>query len=150
MQERWKPTRCDRYAWHKTRTRDGRHHYRSACRHDRLFKLFAHVLRTISTSIILSLSAVDLLTEILYGGLCQVATLADEVYTLLRHAAKWAGITVSAGAQFTTQIIGAILSTMLARLQSMVVHAVSNMERSIVPVSFIMAGGWEITSHLPL
>ena len=115
-----------------------------------LFKLFAHVLRTTSTSILLSLSAVDLLTEMLYNGLCQTATLAEEVYTLLRYAAKWAGISVAAGAEFTTRIIGAILSSMLARLQALALHAISTIERNLVPTSFILAGGWVLTSSMAI
>ena len=115
-----------------------------------LFKLFAHVLRTTSTSILLSLSAVDLLAEMLYNGLCKTATLAEEVYTLLRYAAKWAGITVTAGAEFTTRIIGAILSSMLARLQAMAMHAINTIERNLVPISFILAGGWTLTSTVAI
>jgi triacylglycerol lipase len=70
-----------------------------------LFKLFAHVLATQSTSLILGLSAVDLLAEMLMNGLYKAAALGDQVYQLLHYAAKWAGIKVAAGANFTAEIL---------------------------------------------
>ena len=60
-----------------------------------LFKLFSHVLKGISTSLILGLSAVDLLAEMLLSGMARAQALASQVYTLLRHAAKWAGIAIA-------------------------------------------------------
>ncbi len=113
-----------------------------------LFKLFAHVLRATSTSVILSLSAVDLLAEMLHNGLCKAAALADQVHTLLGYAAEWAGIKMAAGAQFTTRIIGAILDAMLARLKSLAMHALNTAERYLVPMSLTLAGGWALTSTL--
>jgi triacylglycerol lipase len=115
-----------------------------------LFKLFAHVLRSTSTSVILSLSAVDLLAEMVYNGLCKTAELAADVFALLRHAAVWAGIQIAAGADFTTQVVSAILQTMLSHLKSMAAHALVTMGKNLVPVPLILAGGWALSGGAPL
>lgn len=115
-----------------------------------LFKLFSHVLKSISTSLILGLTAVDLLAEMLMNGMTRMATLGTQVFTLLRHAATWAGITVAAGADFTTQIIGRILTTMLARLNAMATHAINTIGNHLVAMPLIVAGGWALSQSLAL
>lgn len=107
-----------------------------------LFKLFAHVLKGLSTSLILGLSAVDLLAEMLLSGMTRAAALAGQIYTLLRHAATWAGITVAQGAEFTTQIIRRILDVMLSKLAQMGAVALTASQRGLVPLPLIIAGGW--------
>lgn len=107
-----------------------------------LFKLFSHVLKGLSTSLILGLSAVDLLAEMLLSGMARAQALAGQVYTLLRHAAKWAGIAVSAGADFTAAIIRRILDTMLSKLTQIGTLALSMGSRGIHPLPLIIAGGW--------
>ena len=109
-----------------------------------LFKLFSYVLKGISTSLVLGLSAVDLLAEMIYNGLCKAAAFADKVFTLLRHAATWAGIKLAAGANFTAAIIGRILETMLARLKAMATHAINTIGHGMLPLPLIVAGGWAI------
>jgi triacylglycerol lipase len=111
-----------------------------------LFKLFAHVLATQSTSLILGLSAVDLLAEMLMKGLYKAAALGEQVYQLLHYAAKWAGIKVAAGANFTAEIIGRIFDAMLATLKSMALHAISTAGHNLVPLPLIVAGGGVLTS----
>lgn len=110
-----------------------------------LFKLFSHVLKTISTSLILGLSAVDLLAEMLLAGLARAQAIASQVYTLLRHAAKWAGITVSAGADFTAQIIRRILDMMLSKLAQIGALALTVGSRGLLPLPLIVAGGWALS-----
>jgi triacylglycerol lipase len=48
-----------------------------------------------------------------------MAALSSRIFTLLRHAASWAGITLKAGADFTAGILRAILGAMMARLKQM-------------------------------
>ena len=110
-----------------------------------LFKLFAHVLRTTSTSVVLGLSAVDLLAEMLNNGMCKAAAFSGQVFDLLRHAATWAGITVAAGADFTVQIIGRIMFIMLARLKAMAAHAINTLGQNMLPLPLIVAGGWALS-----
>jgi pimeloyl-ACP methyl ester carboxylesterase len=115
-----------------------------------LFKLFSHVLRTISTSVILGLTAVDLLAEMLYNGLCKMAAFAGHVFTLLRHAATWAGIKMAQGADFTAAIIRAILNAMLGRLGAMAAHAINTIGQGMVPLPLIMAGGFALADAMQL
>lgn len=107
-----------------------------------LFKLFSHVLKGISTSLILGLSAVDLLAEMLLSGMTRAAALAGQIYTLLRHAATWAGITLAQGADFTAQIIRRLLDAMLGKLQQIGAVALAVGSRGLVPLPLIIAGGW--------
>lgn len=115
-----------------------------------LFKLFAHVLKGISTSLILGLTAVDLLAEMLHNGMTKMALLGEQILTLLRHAAEWAGISVSAGAQFTTQIISRILSMMMARLNSMAMHAIHAGANHLVAMPLAIAGGFALAHSVAL
>jgi triacylglycerol lipase len=115
-----------------------------------LFKLFSHVLKSMSTSLILGLTAVDLLAEMLLNGMTKMAALGAQVHTLLRHAATWAGVTVGPGADFTAQIIGRILSTMLARLNGMAAHAINTIGNKLVAMPLVVAGGWALGQSLAL
>ncbi len=115
-----------------------------------LFKLFSHVLRATSTAVILSLTAVDLLAEMIHNGLCKAAAFSQQVFQLLRYAATWAGITVQAGADFTVQIISRILATMMARLKAMAAHAIVRTTIELVPLPLMVAGGWAIAGGLAL
>jgi len=107
-----------------------------------LFKLFSHVLKGISTSLILGLSAVDLLAEMLLAGMARAQAMASQVYALLRHAAKWAGIAVSNGADFSAQIIRRILDVMLTKLAQIGALALTVGSRGLMPMPLIIAGGW--------
>lgn len=115
-----------------------------------LFKLFAHVLKGISASLILGLTAVDLLAEMLLNGMTKMSAFGSQVFTLLRHAATWAGITVAAGADFTTQIIGRILGAMLARLNAMASHAINTLGHHLVAMPLVVAGGFAIAHGVAL
>ena len=116
-----------------------------------LFKLFSHVLKKISTALILGLSALDLLAEALMTGLYKAAALAGEVYQLLCYAAKWAGIQLSAGADFTAQIIRSLLEAMMRQLQALAIKSVIFATRSLsTPLPLIVAGGWMISGGTPL
>ena len=107
-----------------------------------LFKLFAHVLKDVSTAIIEGLTATDLLAEMIHKGLARSMALSQQVFTLLRHAAEWTGIKLAAGVDFTVQIIRRILDKMMARLEHMAAHALSTVGHHIDPVPLIIAGGW--------
>ncbi len=107
-----------------------------------LFKLFAHVLRATSTVVMLGLSAIDLLAEMLLNGLVKMSQLAGQVFTLLRHAAHWAGIKLAAGADFTASIIGHILDAMMARVKAMAFHALNTVGQGTGPLPLLIAGGW--------
>jgi triacylglycerol lipase len=111
-----------------------------------LFKLFAHVLRNTSTSLLLGLTAIDLLSEMLLSGLYKAANLGEQVYQLLHYAAQWAGVHVVAAADFTEQIIRRIFDVMLATLKSMATHAICTAGNNLVPLSLLVAGGWALTS----
>ena len=111
-----------------------------------LFKLFSHVLKSISTSLILGLSAVDLLAEVLIKGLYKLAQLGGQILKLLGYAAKWAGITVVSGTQFTAAIIAKILDKMLATLRHLAVRALTNPTATLMPVPLILTGSWALAS----
>lgn len=115
-----------------------------------LFKLFSHVLKGISTSVILGLTAVDLLAEMLHNGMTKMAFLGEQIVTLLRHAATWAGINVAAGAQFTTQVIARILSMMMSRLNSMAMHAIHAGTNNLVAMPLVIAGGFALAHSAAL
>jgi len=116
-----------------------------------LFKLFRHVLRTMSTSVILGLTAVDLLAEILLKGLFRANELGEQIMTLLSYAATWAGIQVASGAQFTAEIIRVILGKMLATLRQLSILAVAGASRGLVPLPLILGGAaWVLSSCSPL
>jgi triacylglycerol lipase len=105
-----------------------------------LFKLFHHELQAASTSVILGLSAIDMLAEILMNGLYQLKTLGERIFQLLRYAATWAGVTVAAGAEFTSKIIRVILSKMLATLRALAAQALANPAQFLRPLPLILAG----------
>lgn len=109
-----------------------------------LFKLFQHVLRTISTSVLLSLTAIDLLAEMLFNGLYRVKALGEQIFQLLNHAAKWAGVDLAPGADFTARIIGSILSTMLAAMKQMAIASLQIATRNIKAMPLVVAGGWAL------
>jgi pimeloyl-ACP methyl ester carboxylesterase len=115
-----------------------------------LFKLFANALRSMSTSLILGLSAVDLLAEMLMNGLAKAATLGAQVLQLLRYAAQWAGIQVVKGADFTAEIIGGILRKLLARLKALAQHAINTMGQGMVALPLVMAGGWGLATSIAI
>lgn len=111
-----------------------------------LFKLFAHVLKTTSTSIILGLTAVDLLAEMIHNGLCKLGLYATQIFSLLRHAAAWAGLKMAAGADFTAGIIKIIFNKMMSTLTAMAAHAVVMRNSGMMPLPLIIAGGWTLVS----
>ena len=112
-----------------------------------LFKLFAHTLRSISTSLILGLTAVDLLAEILMKSLYTAKQLGEQTLTLLGYAATWAGITIKSGAQFTAAIITKILNKMLATLRDLAKQALSDPARFLTPVPLMIGGAWVLTAY---
>ncbi len=124
--------------------------YASAKTLSLLFKLFAHVLRTASTALIVGLSALDLLVELLLTGLHKMVALGAQVYTMLRHAATWAGITVKAGAEFTAQILRRIVAAMLSRLQQIATLSLAAVTSELLPLPLLLAGGCQLVQSLPL
>jgi hypothetical protein len=114
-----------------------------------LFKLFSHVLKALSTSLILGLTAVDLLAEILMKGLFRAKQLGEQLIRLLGYAATWAGIKMVSGAQFSAQIIALILSKMLATLRQLAVVALASPLRGLAPVPLIVGGAWALLEYGP-
>jgi hypothetical protein len=78
------------------------------------------------------------------AGMARAQALASQVYTLLRHAAKWAGITVAAGADFTVQVIRRILDMMLSKLAQIGALALTVGSRGLLPLPLVIAGGWAL------
>jgi hypothetical protein len=111
-----------------------------------LFKLFNHVLRRISTSVILGLTAVDLLAELLYKGLHTAKVLGEQILQLLRYAAKWAGVKILQGVDFTAKVISLILSKMLSTLTSLATEALYIAARNVTPLSIGIAGAWGLSA----
>jgi pimeloyl-ACP methyl ester carboxylesterase len=106
-----------------------------------LFKLFRHVLRGISTSLVLGLTAIDLLAEMLVSGMYRAKALGEQIFQLLRFAAQWAGITLASGAEFTAGVIRAILMRMLDTLRALTTDALANPTRFLRPLPLALAGG---------
>lgn len=115
-----------------------------------LLKLFSSALRTVSTSIILKLSAVDFLAEILARGLYMAKELAEKVQKLLGYAAIWAGMQVSKGAQFTAGIVSAILTKMLSTLNMLAHRAMVASTTGLVPMPLMFGGACLLTGCAPL
>ncbi|MEL7448386.1 MAG: lipase family protein [Pseudomonadota bacterium] len=112
-----------------------------------LFKLFSNLLRTVSTSLILGLTAVDLLAEVLLKGLHKLNELGNQIYTLLKYAAQWAGITAIKTADFTAGIIKAILVKMLDTMKLLASEAMDFLTRNITPLTIGLAGTWALQAY---
>jgi triacylglycerol lipase len=112
-----------------------------------LFKLFSHVLKKISTTLILGLTAIDLLAEILMKGMHRSKELGEQILNLLGHAAKWAGVTATSAAEFTGAIIRIILNKMLATLRQLSVLAMASPISDIAPVPLIIGGSWVLSAY---
>ncbi len=104
-----------------------------------LFKLFSFVLKGISTSLILGLTAIDLLAEVLLNGLYKIKALGDQLLQLLGYAAQWAGIKIASGADFTARMIGLILAKMVASVQQLAANALAHPGRFLMPMPLIIA-----------
>jgi hypothetical protein len=124
--------------------------YASAQTLTMLFKLFSIVLKTISTVLVLGLTAVDLLAEILVRGLHLAKGLGEQILVLLRHAAKWAGITVSSASQFTADIIRRILDKMLTTLRQLAVISLASPISDLAPVPLIIGAQWMLSAYQSL
>ena len=111
-----------------------------------LFKLFSHVLKSISSVIILGLTAVDLLAEILMKGLNRLKLLGQKIYTLLKHAAVWAGIKAVEGADFTAGMIKRILSKMLSTLRTLAANSLAFISRNITPMTIGLGAAWALSA----
>jgi triacylglycerol lipase len=111
-----------------------------------LFKLFSHVLRNISSVLILGLTAVDLLAEILLKGLNKLKILGQKIYVLLKHAAVWAGIKAVEGSDFTAGIIKKILSKMLSALRVLAETSMSIITRNITPLTIGIGTAWALSA----
>jgi triacylglycerol lipase len=115
-----------------------------------LLKLFSHTLRTVSTSVILKLSAVDFLAEIMVKGLYMAKELGEKVHKLLGYAATWAGIQVAKGAQFTAGVVSAILTRMLSALNMLARRALVASTTGLVPIPLVFGGACVLTGCAPL
>lgn len=111
-----------------------------------LFKLFSHVLKGISSVLILGLTAVDLLAEILMKGLNRLKILGQKIYTLLKHAAVWAGIKAVEGSDFTAGIIKRILSKMLSALRDLAANSLAFISRNITPMTIGLGTAWALSA----
>jgi hypothetical protein len=115
-----------------------------------LFKLFNFVLKGLSTVLILGLSAIDLLAEILLKGLNKVKILGAKIYQLLKYAAKWAGIKVVDGVDFTAAVIKSLLAKMLASVTLAASQAVNSITRNITAIPVALTGGWIMHAAMTL
>jgi pimeloyl-ACP methyl ester carboxylesterase len=111
-----------------------------------LFKLFTHLLKSISSVIILGLTAVDLLAEILLKGLNRLKILGDKIFQLLKYAAVWAGIKAVESADFTADIIKLILAKMLSTLKELSLNAIVFATRNITPLTINMGSTWMLAA----
>ena len=111
-----------------------------------LFKLFSHILKGISSVLILGLTAVDLLAEILIKGLNRIKLLGQKIYILLKHAAVWAGIKAVEGADFTADIIKRILSKMLSTLRYLAANSLAFISRNITPLTIGIGAAWALSA----
>ncbi|MGE3164646.1 MAG: hypothetical protein AB7O52_07060 [Planctomycetota bacterium] len=118
--------------------------YASAKTLSLLFKLFSHVLKLLSTSVILGLTALDLLAEILLKGLNKLAILGQKIFDLLRHAATWAGVKATKIADFSAGVIKSILGKMLAAIKAIAVPAITTVARNLRPMTLGIAGTWAL------
>ena len=107
-----------------------------------LLKMFSHVLKALGTAAIIAVTAIDLLAEILYTGLYKSAQFGGIILSLLGDAAVWAGVHMVKGAEFTVQVISAILSKMMAIIRVLAAEAMAHPERFIVPIPLVMASSW--------
>jgi triacylglycerol lipase len=112
-----------------------------------LFKLFQHALKTISTALILGLTAVDLLAEMIWKALHKTKELTGQIFKLLGYAAKWAGIKITSAAQFTTEIIQKILNKMLQTLRQMAVVALADPAAGLAPLPLIIGSQWVLSTY---
>jgi pimeloyl-ACP methyl ester carboxylesterase len=112
-----------------------------------LFKLFSHALKGISTSLILGLTAVDLLAELLQQGIQKLKILGKQIYQLMCYAAKWAGIKLTEGAQFTAAIIKLILDKMLATLGTMAMVALTRPPLGLSPMDIGLPVAWTLMAY---
>jgi triacylglycerol lipase len=115
-----------------------------------LLKLFSHTLKAVSTSLILKLTAIDFLAEILFKGLYLGKQFADKVMTLLGYAAKWAGIQVKSGAQWTATVISGILARMLSTLNMLARRAAEASTAGLVPIPLMLGSACVLTGCAPL
>lgn len=90
------------------------------------------------------------MAEILFKGLYLGKELAGKVLTLLGYAAKWAGIQVSKGAQFTANVISAILTRMLSTLNMLARRAIVSSTSSLVPIPLVLGGASVLAGCAPL
>ena len=111
-----------------------------------LFKLFSHVLRGISTSLILGLTAVDLLAEILLKGMHKLQVLGAKIFQLLKYAAIWAGIKAVESTDFTASVIRLILAKMLSSLKSLTDNALIFASNHLDPVTIGITGAWALSA----
>ena len=111
-----------------------------------LFRLFSHVLRALSTCVVLSLSAVDLMAEILLRGLNKAKQLGEQILDLLRFAASWAGIKIGEATDFTASIIRWTLAKMLTSLRTLSTQALAFTSRNIWPISLALGGAFVLTA----
>ncbi len=109
-----------------------------------LLKMLNYVLKALGTAAIIAVTGIDLLAEILHAGIYKSAQLGGLILSLLADAAKWAGVHMVAGAQFTADVIVAILAKMLATLRVVVAQALAHPERFIVPLPLVMASSWAL------
>lgn len=106
-----------------------------------LFKLFEARLKKCSVSLVLHLTALDLLCEIIARGVAFAKALGDAVLHLLRCAALWAGVQIKSAAEMTVDIVRAILEKMLSAIRTLAFNALSTAGKMLTPMPLIMAGG---------
>lgn len=112
-----------------------------------LFRLFRNLLKDVSTSIFLGLSLVDFLAEVVMRGWARLKLLGERIISLLRYAAKWAGVQVREAGEFAVEAVRAILEKMIAELRILAARAFTSMLYAAVPVSIGIGGAWALSAY---
>jgi triacylglycerol lipase len=109
-----------------------------------LLKMLNYALKALGTAAIIAVTGIDLVAEILHAGIYKSVQLGGLILSLLGDAAKWAGVQMGKGAQFTADVIATILAKMLAALRGVVAQALAHPERFLAPLPLVMASSWAL------
>lgn len=106
-----------------------------------LFKLLRYLVGTISSTLSIALTPIDLLAEILFRGLQMMAEIAKQIHRFLKWLARWIGITVTEAADFTTTVIRAIVGRMLTTCQVIAQESLDKLSSNLTPINIAIATG---------
>lgn len=105
-----------------------------------LLKLFANEMKASANAAVLSLTAIDMMAELIASGMARIQAISPQVFGLMRDFAQFAGVAMKAGAEFTVAIIRRILQTMLSTLMPIARTAAIQAGRGLLPLPLVIAG----------